>query len=75
MTRQEFVQRWRHELGGLVADAYAADAKGSELAIRMRYAFRRIDELLGQMHHELNAPVTPANGKPPAGARPATGGQ
>lgn len=63
MTREQFIEKYRHEFGGLVADAFSTDAKGGELSMRMRANFRKIDQLLAQAFYELTAKEkVPENG-------------
>lgn len=77
MTKEEFVEEFRHEIGGMVLDAATAQRTGAELALSIRTVMRRIDAKLGQMYDALApAPEQPkpgpqTNGKP-AAATPAT---
>jgi hypothetical protein len=59
LTKQEFVQRNRHEIAGMVLDALSG-GKGPELSMRIRYTVARIDQLLGEMYEQL-LPGVPAN--------------
>lgn len=70
-SRTEFVEAYRHEIGGMVADVASTRATGGELAIRLRRDFQRIDQLLGRMWDELTGA---ANDKPIAGKVPARTG-
>jgi len=64
MSRQEFTDKWRHELCGLLADAFVSGERGAPLAAKMRQDFRRIDEILYQIYHELTTQQAPApNGR------------
>lgn len=65
MTKQAFIEKHRHELAGLVADAFTVTARGGPLAIMIREAFKKIDARLALIYDELcPAPHVPANGKP-----------
>lgn len=70
MTRQEFIERHRHEIGGMVLDAATAGLHGEALSVFVRGIMRKTDLLLGRMHDELRPPE-PLPAKAPA--RPANG--
>jgi hypothetical protein len=53
MTKQEFIEKWRYELGGMVCDAATHDRKGSELAMWERRMFQKQDVILAKMYDEL----------------------
>lgn len=53
MTRDAFVFKWRHEIGGLVLDAATAQRTGANLSVALREVMRRIDQMLATMHGEL----------------------
>lgn len=69
MTRQEAVDKYRHQISGAVLDVLFRNATGGELSILVRALLRQIDTALGQMHEELTRPKSP----PQAPARPANG--
>lgn len=71
MTRQEAVDKYRHQISGAVLDVLFRKAEGGELSILVRALLRQIDTSLGQMHEELTRPK--ANGTTVAPARPANG--
>lgn len=68
MSRDEFINEYRHSFGGLIADAFVSEAKSGELSMRMRSSFRIVDQLLAEVYAKLttlkpapaNGPVTPA---------------
>ena len=64
MNREQFLAKWRDQLCGLLADAFVSGERGAPLATKMRQDFRRIDEILAQMHHDLTTRPAPApNGR------------
>ena len=63
MSAKELVEKYRHEFGGLVADAFVVRREGSELSIAMRSSFRKIDDLLLRIHSEF-APDVPKPATP-----------
>jgi hypothetical protein len=68
MSRQDFVNRYKHELAGFVVDAIATPRQGPELSLWLRSMMARIDAKLGAIYDEFNQPQQPpANGKPAAG--------
>lgn len=58
MTRDEFLERHRHELAGLVLDAAVGERRGADLAIFLRNAMKRTDALLGAVWADLDAERT-----------------
>ena len=60
MTRQQFIERHRHEIGGLVLDAATWGAHGSELSVRLRHVMRAIDAKLAEVYDDLVPPLEPA---------------
>lgn len=58
MSRSEFVERYRNELAGMVADAATVRCGGGELAIKLRSWFTKIDNLLGQAYDSLQSEET-----------------
>lgn len=48
MTRQEFIELHRHQIGGLVLDAATAGRHGAELSQWLKLAMRKIDEMLSR---------------------------
>lgn len=61
MSRDEFIGRFRHELGGLILDALER-RQGPELALFCRHILRQVDVRLGAMYDALQA--KPVNGVP-----------
>ncbi len=70
MTRDEFIDKFRHEIGGMVLDAATAHRTGAELAVSIRFVMKKIDATLGAAFDSLApAPKQPAperNGTPAA---------
>lgn len=56
---QQLVEEFRHELCGIVADAYVNERRGAELSIAQRNAFRRVDEIIGRIHARMTQPPDP----------------
>lgn len=54
MTRQEFIEAWRHEIGGLILDAATRQSTGPELSLRLRHVLRHVDTLLGRIYADLS---------------------
>lgn len=52
MTTHEFVEKWRHEIGGIVLDAVTTQARGAELSLFCRTILRKIDNILVRMHED-----------------------
>ncbi len=49
MTRDDFVQRWKHECLGRVLDAAMSGRAGGELSLWLRRITKVIDDDLGRM--------------------------
>ncbi len=62
MTRQQFVEAWRHEICGMILDSATADVRGAGLSILMRGLLRKVDTILGQQYDELTKPEAHTNG-------------
>lgn len=60
MTREQFVEHWRHEFFGMVCESLRADAKGGDLGMRMTAIEGKILKHLNQMYAQLtiNEPAT-----------------
>ncbi len=72
MTRQEFIEKFRHEIGGLVLDAATSGKTGADMSMTLRHAMRKIDAMLGKAYDD----VAPKHAEPvvkvlPAAALPA----
>lgn len=61
MTRQEFIEKFRHQWDGIVLDACITHRTGAELSMWLRQMRGRIELGLGEMHDAL---VTPPEPKP-----------
>ncbi len=53
VTRQEFVDRHKHELAGLLMDGMFVERSGAMRASWTRDAMRRIDQKLGDIYDQL----------------------
>lgn len=60
MTRQDFIDKHKHELAGVIADAAVVQRAGAPLAHFLRLAMQRIDQRLGSIYDDLQ----PAETKP-----------
>lgn len=73
MTKTEFVNRWKHSLGGMVLDAMQA-RNGPAASLFTQTIMEKIEKHLGLMYAELVPdPIGPEKPKPPANG--ATGQQ
>ncbi len=70
-TQKQMVEKYRHVLGGLIADAYTTRAVGDALSERMRIAFRKVDEIIASIYADLlpPAPLPVKEAAQPQGAR------
>lgn len=57
MTREQFIEKYRFEIGGMLADASTHDRRSGHLAMWMRAQFENIDRVLGQAFDELKGPL------------------
>ncbi len=55
MTRNEFLELLRHELGGLVLEAYGFGRGGADGALFIRNASRKIDAKLSEAYEKFVA--------------------
>ncbi len=62
MTRQEFIERFRHVIGGMILDAATSGRSGEALSIRLRTTMDQIDRLLGQAFDSLQPKPAAVNG-------------
>ena len=63
MTRQEFVERWKHQLAGMILDGATVARTGADLGLWCRSVMGKTDVLLARMYDDLH----PAEAiKPPA---------
>ena len=56
MTRQQAIEKYKHEFAGFVLDAATAGRSGGELSLWLRTAVQRIDAKIGAMFDEITAP-------------------
>lgn len=57
LSREEFVAKYRHELSGMILDAYTANLHGAELSVHLRGLLRKVDAKLGEMYAAMVPPV------------------
>lgn len=60
MTRDAFIERYRHEIGGMILDAATAGLHGEALSVFTRNILRKVDAVLAKMHADF---ATPTNGQ------------
>lgn len=53
MSKDDFVDKYRHELAGLVVDAATSKRTGADLAMSLRFLMDKIDGKLGSMYADL----------------------
>lgn len=53
MSKEEFIETHRHEIGGWLLDAATAMRTGGDLALSIRTAMKRIDARLAVMYDQL----------------------
>ncbi len=71
MTKEQFINHWKHEFFGMVGDALATRRNGTETGMALDLAFRKIEAHLARMFEQLCPTAQPAvNGKPAAPAQP-----
>ncbi len=61
MSKEDFINRWRHELAGEILDACTVQRTGADLGLFVRRVMQKIDARLGQMWQEFQ-PKPTANG-------------
>ena len=54
MTRDEFLERHRHEMVGIVIDAASVPRAGGEMALWLRTMMRRIDLRLTEIYKDCH---------------------
>ena len=57
MSREEFIDKFRHEIGGMVLDAATAQRTGADLAMSIRFVMKRIDATLGAAFDLMQPPA------------------
>lgn len=67
IPKHVFVERFRHEIFGMVMEARIDESRGTLLSQNIRARLTRVDELLEEMHEFLTAAipvaVSPLNGR------------
>jgi hypothetical protein len=53
MSKQDFMEKFRHEWAGMVLDAATSGCRGAELAFAMRHTMQKIDRHLALMYDAL----------------------
>lgn len=68
MTKQEFMEKFRHEWAGMVVDAATMGTSGAERALTLRFLMQKIDRHLSHMYDLLkpDTKVAVPAGKPVA---------
>ena len=61
MTQEQFCDKWKHELSGLILDAATMGLHGAELSVFLRGTLRKVDALLVKQYTDLH-PKPAANG-------------
>ncbi len=61
MTREAFIEKYRHVFGGMVLDAATAGLHGESLSLFVRSILRKVDAVLALQHADL-IPDKPLNG-------------
>ena len=67
MTRQDFVERFRHELGGMILDGVTRNLDPRpDFSVFIRSILRKVDAKLSEMYDVLQSAKQPpvTNGKP-----------
>lgn len=54
MDRAAFIDRWRHELSGMVLDGATTQRTGADLGLFARTIMQKIDQRLGSMYDQLH---------------------
>lgn len=62
MTREQFIEKWRHEFGGMILDAATAQRTGADLSVALRQVMRKIDSILGIQWDALQPKPPALNG-------------
>jgi hypothetical protein len=57
ISRQEFIDAYRHVFGGIVLDAATNQHRGEALSAWLRTVLSKVDALLGAMHDRLSKPT------------------
>jgi hypothetical protein len=70
MTKDQFIEAWRHEISGIVVDASVTPRAGAPLAQWLRLMMKKTDKMLADMYDQLQpvpAEQTPTVLKGPSG--------
>ena len=60
MTRQQTIDKFRHDVSGVWLEIVLDHARGGELSIRLRAGLKRIDELASQFAQDIAPQTQPA---------------
>jgi hypothetical protein len=52
-TRDEFIDRWKHDLGGMIAEALTARARDAALSLLIESLLEKVKARLGQYWDDL----------------------
>ncbi len=63
LSREELVEKHRHEIGGYVMDALTCGLTGAPLATFLRGMMRKIDQRLNLIHADMVPAVEPVAGR------------
>lgn len=72
-SKQEFIERWKHDLGGMLLDASTVGAKGPALSLWVAGIMEKVERRLGQYYDDL-APVEPIKPEPKQPAKDSQAG-
>ncbi len=53
MTREQFIERWKHQLAGLVLDGATVARTGADLGFFCRSVMSKTDTMLSRMYDDL----------------------
>ena len=59
MSQTEFIEKFRHELGGMMLDAATAGLSGAPFAHFMRNVFKKVDSKLLEMWNAMSQKPQP----------------
>ena len=68
MTRDQFVEKWRHEVGGMILDA-VTPREGAHAAMFVRQILKKVDAKLAEMHGDLTSGIAAPIGQTQASQR------
>jgi hypothetical protein len=54
ISKEAFIEQWRHELGGMILDGATANLTGAAMALWARNILKRVDLKLSQMYDALS---------------------